>query len=80
MKKMANYLDFLLEKWMNPKKKICFNSNNDEKGEENQKEEETIMIDYGEDLEKDQEPRNFIKENKKSYNFINKINNLFCFL
>lgn len=71
MKIMANYLDFLLDKWMNPKKKINFTGNNDEDSEENQKEEETIMIDYGEDIEKDNEPRNFIQENKKLGKFMN---------
>ena len=60
MKKMANYLDYLLEKWMNPRKKVNLNTNVDES---KSKEEETIMIDYGEDEEGTGVKKNYVEEN-----------------
>lgn len=67
MRKMAKYLDFLLEKWMNPKKKITFNENFDEFSEEKEEgeEEEEIMIDYGEDSDQKKGSINYIQENRK---------------
>lgn len=64
---MAKYLDFLLEKWMNPKKKIMFNENFDEFSEEKdeEEEEEEIMIDYGEDPDQKKGSINYIQENRK---------------
>lgn len=61
MTKMARYLDYLLKKWKNPKGKVLFK---DELDEEN-KEEENIMIDYGDEDDNKAKKRDFITENKE---------------
>lgn len=61
MRKMANYLDYLLEKWMNPRRKVL--PKGDCSVSEGQK-EESVMIDLGQDDEKEPGQRDFVKENK----------------
>lgn len=66
MNKMARYLDYLLEKWNNPKGKVVLKET---LPEENQSEEESIMIDYGDEGDSMSTKRNFVMENKE-YLFI----------
>lgn len=68
---MANYLDYLLEKWINPKKQLNLKENI----EASETKEEEPMIDYGDHEDEKIKDRNFVEENKGlNKNFITKSN------
>ena len=63
MKKMANYLDYLLERWRNPKNKKNIKLNEEDS---ESKKEETIMIDLGgSNKEEENTKKDFLVENIK---------------
>ena len=66
MKKMARYLDDLLQKWQNPTK----NMKELEENEDTLTKEDSIVIDYGDKQDNSKKKRDFVEENRMFFSLI----------